>query len=121
VYLRALVAAALFLARMLDSSQFAVLEAFQDTEYVLTTRGTATPGCVPNYLITQLSKVLQQGSQLLLNESDDEHAPTWLRSTAPTQGVSRELFSYRYLIVTYHYSSVLIARKGGSALFYNIP
>jgi hypothetical protein len=32
---------------------------------------------VPDYLITQLAKVLQQGSQLLLNESDDdEHPPT---------------------------------------------
>jgi hypothetical protein len=74
---------------------------------------------VPDYLITQLAKVLQQGSQLLLNESDDdEHPPTptsltildakpaargdkadgeSMGSTAPTRGVSRERFSYWYL------------------------
>jgi hypothetical protein len=70
---------------------------------------------VPDYLITQLAKVLQQGSQLLLNETDDEYPPTpnsltkpdgksgaWgdkadsetMGSTAPARGVSRERFSY---------------------------
>jgi hypothetical protein len=63
---------------MLDSSWFAALEAFQDADYVLTAHGTATPGHVPDYLITQLAKVLQQDSQLPLNESDDEYATTRL-------------------------------------------
>ena len=72
---------------------------------------------VPDYLITQLAKVLQQGSQLLLNESDDEYPPTpssltkpngklefaaWgdkadserMGSTESARGVSRERFSY---------------------------
>jgi len=67
---------------------------------------------VPDYLITQLAKVLQQGSQLLLNESDDEYPPSLTKpdtksasragkadnermgSTAPVRGVSRERFSY---------------------------
>jgi hypothetical protein len=75
--------------------------------------------CVPDYLITQLAKVLQQGSQLLLNESDDDEYPPTptsltipdakpaargdkadgerIGSTAPTRGVSRERFSYWYL------------------------
>jgi hypothetical protein len=57
-----LVVAALSLARVVDSSWFAALEAFQDADYVLVTRGAATPGRVPDYLITQLAKVLQQGS-----------------------------------------------------------
>ncbi|KAI0270863.1 hypothetical protein BGY98DRAFT_937371 [Russula aff. rugulosa BPL654] len=71
VYLRAVVAVA-------HSSWFVALEAFQDADYVLTTRGAATPGHVPDYLITQLAKVLQQESQLPLNESDDEYATTRL-------------------------------------------
>jgi len=41
--LRALVAAAMFLAGTLGSSWFAVLEALQNADYVLTTRGTALP------------------------------------------------------------------------------
>ena len=45
--LRALVAAALFLAGTLGSSWFAVLEALQNADYVLTTRGTAPPGSAP--------------------------------------------------------------------------
>ena len=45
--LRALVAAALFLAGTLGSSWFAVLEALQNADYVLTTRGTA-PGPAPH-------------------------------------------------------------------------
>ena len=71
---------------------------------------------VPDYLITQLAKVLQQGSQLLLNESDDDEYPPTpssltkpdgksaargdkadierMGSTAPARGVSRERFSY---------------------------
>jgi hypothetical protein len=71
---------------------------------------------VPDYRITQLAKVLQQGSQLLLNESDDDEYPPTptsltipdakpaargdkadgerMGSTAPTRGVSRERFSY---------------------------
>jgi hypothetical protein len=71
---------------------------------------------VPDYLITQLAKVLQQGSQLLLNESDDDDYPPTPSSltkpngksaargdkadsermgiTAPARGVSRERFSY---------------------------
>jgi len=68
---------------------------------------------VPDYLITQLAKILQQGSQLLLNESDDDYPPTpssltsgksaargdkadseRMGSTAPAWGVSRERFSY---------------------------
>lgn len=46
--LRALVAAALFLAGTLGSSWFAVLEALQNADYVLTTRGTAPPGSAPS-------------------------------------------------------------------------
>jgi hypothetical protein len=71
---------------------------------------------VPDYLITQLAKILQQGSQLLLNESDDDEYPPTpssltkpdgklavrsdkadserMGSTAPARGVSRERFSY---------------------------
>jgi hypothetical protein len=67
---------------------------------------------VPDYLITRLAKVLQQGSQLLLQELDDEYPPTpssltkpektkldkadseRMGSTAPVRGVSRERFSY---------------------------
>jgi hypothetical protein len=71
---------------------------------------------VPDYIITQLAKVLQQGSQLLLNESDDDDYPPTpssltrpegrsaargdkadserMGSTAPSRGVSRERFSY---------------------------
>lgn len=45
--LRALVAAALFLAGTLGPSWFAVLEALQNADYVLTTRGTAPPGSAP--------------------------------------------------------------------------
>ena len=45
--LRALVAAALFLAGTLGSSWFVVLEALQNADYVLTTRGTAPPGPAP--------------------------------------------------------------------------
>jgi hypothetical protein len=41
--LRALVAAALFLAGTLGPSWFAVLEALQNADYVLTTRGTSLP------------------------------------------------------------------------------
>jgi len=47
VYLRALVAAALFVAGMLGSSWFAALEALQNADHVLTTRGTAPPGPAP--------------------------------------------------------------------------
>lgn len=74
---------------------------------------------VPDYLITRLAKVLQQGSQLLLqHESDEDYPPTpnsptkqpdtksggalshhragseSVGSTAPVQAVSRERFSY---------------------------
>ena len=63
---------------MLDSSWFAALKAFQDADYVLTTRDAATPGHVLDCLITQLAKVLQQDSQLPLNESDEEYTTTWL-------------------------------------------
>lgn len=62
---------------------------------------------VPDYLITQLAKVLQQGSQLLLHELDDEYPPTpssptkpnakdseRMGSTALVRGVTRERFSY---------------------------
>ena len=45
--LRALVVAALPLAGMPGSSWFAVLEALQNADYVLTTRGTAPPAPVP--------------------------------------------------------------------------
>ncbi len=45
--LRALVAAALFLAGTLGPSWFAVLEALQNADYVLTTRGTAPSGPSP--------------------------------------------------------------------------
>jgi hypothetical protein len=45
--LRALVAAALFLAGTLGSSWFAVLESLQNADYVLTTRGTTSPGPAP--------------------------------------------------------------------------
>ena len=71
---------------------------------------------VPDYLITQLAKVFQQGSQLLQHEQDDGHPPTpsnplqsntmsaaWssktdsetvVGSTARIGEVSRERFSY---------------------------
>jgi hypothetical protein len=71
---------------------------------------------VPDHLVTQLAKILQQGSQLLLNESDDDEYPPTpssltkpdgksairsdkadserVGSTAPARGVSREPFSY---------------------------
>ena len=70
---------------------------------------------VPDYLITHLAKVLQQGSQLLLHDLDDDYPPTpssltksetkssarsdkadieMMGSTAPVRGVSRERFSY---------------------------
>ena len=42
--LRALVAAALFVAGTLDSSRFVAAEALQNADYVLTTRRTGTPG-----------------------------------------------------------------------------
>jgi hypothetical protein len=45
--LRALAPAALFLAGTLGSSWFAVLEALQNADYVLTTRGTAPPDPTP--------------------------------------------------------------------------
>ena len=45
--LRPLVVAALFLAGTPGSSWFAVLEALQNADYVLTTRGTAPPGPAP--------------------------------------------------------------------------
>jgi hypothetical protein len=45
--LQALVAAALFLAGTLGSSWFAVLEALQNADYVLTIPGTAPPGLAP--------------------------------------------------------------------------
>ena len=45
--LRALVAAALSLGGTLGSSWFAVLEALQNADYVLTTRGTTSPGPAP--------------------------------------------------------------------------
>ena len=76
---------------------------------------------VPDYLITQLAKVLQQGSQLLQHEGDEGHPPptpnspprpnaksaarsgkkgkaadgeSVVGSTAPVAEVSRERFSY---------------------------
>lgn len=70
---------------------------------------------VPDYLITRLAKVLQQGSQLLQHELDEDYPPTptslvqsddisaaWggkadnegVGSTAPLHAVSRERFSY---------------------------
>jgi hypothetical protein len=72
-------------------------------------------GRVPDYLLTQLAKVLQQGSQLLQHESDEDYSPTptslmqrgdvsvvWgdradseaVGSTEPLRAVSRERFSY---------------------------
>ena len=51
----ALIAAALLPTRTLDSSWFAELEAYQDADYVLATRGGATPGRVAVYLITQFA------------------------------------------------------------------
>ncbi|KAI0263894.1 hypothetical protein BGY98DRAFT_1103745 [Russula aff. rugulosa BPL654] len=48
-----------------------LLEALQDTGYVLTTRGAARPGRVPDYLITQLVKVLRQF--LLTNRTMNTH------------------------------------------------
>jgi hypothetical protein len=45
---------------------------------------------VPNYLITHLAKVLQQGSQLLLQHDEDEdHLPTLISLLQ-----SREWFPY---------------------------
>jgi hypothetical protein len=69
---------------------------------------------VPDYVITQLAKVLQQGSQLLQHESDEDYPPTtspmqasdisaaWdgkansevVGNTVPRPAVSRERFSY---------------------------
>ena len=71
---------------------------------------------VPDYLITQLAKVLQQGSHLLQHEQDDDPPPTpsnppqpktksaarsskaesemIVGSTAPIGEISRERFSY---------------------------
>jgi len=70
---------------------------------------------VPAYLITQLAKILQQGSQLLQDGSSDEYPPTLtslthpeirstplggkadgeeVGSTVPLLAVSRERFSY---------------------------
>ena len=70
---------------------------------------------VPDYLITQLAKILQQGSQLLQDGSSVEHPPTptslthpeirsaplsgkaesgEVGSTVPLLAVSRERFSY---------------------------
>jgi hypothetical protein len=69
---------------------------------------------VPDYLITHLAKVLQQGSQLLLQHEQDEDRPptpisppqskkaksakveaeTMVGSTVPAKEVSRERFSY---------------------------
>jgi hypothetical protein len=85
----------------------------------------------------QLAKDLRQ---FLLNESDDEYAPTRLRRVAQqsqmaslphevTRMIAKEwtvrrpagsLERNRCLIITYHSSSVLIPQKAGSALFYNI-
>jgi hypothetical protein len=45
--LRALLAAALFLDRTPGSSRFAVLAARQNADYLLTTRGTTSPGPAP--------------------------------------------------------------------------
>jgi hypothetical protein len=68
--------------------------------------------CVPDYLITQLAKILQQGSQLLQDGSGEEYPPTptspthrptplsskaegeEVGSTVPLLAVSRERFSY---------------------------
>ncbi|KAF8267460.1 hypothetical protein EI94DRAFT_1730637 [Lactarius quietus] len=64
---------------------------------------------VPDYLITQLAKILQQGSQLLQDGSSEEYPPTpthteirsapllsgeEVGSTVPLLAVSRERFSY---------------------------
>ena len=67
---------------------------------------------VPDYLITQLAKILQQGSQLLHDGSSEEYPPTPtsvtyrstlssdkaegedVGSTVPLWAVSRERFSY---------------------------
>ena len=70
---------------------------------------------VPDYLITQLAKILQQGSQLLQDGSGEEYLPTPtsaahpeirsttlnsntenenVGSTVPLLAVSRERFSY---------------------------
>ena len=68
-------------------------------------------GRVPDYLITQLAKILQQGSQLLQDGSSEEYPPTPtslthpeiqsgkaededIGSTVPLLAVSRERFSY---------------------------
>ncbi|KAH9049809.1 hypothetical protein EDB83DRAFT_2553433 [Lactarius deliciosus] len=60
---------------------------------------------VPDYLITQLAKILQQGSQLLQDGSSEEYSPPDMPlggkadgeevgSTVPLLAVSRERFSY---------------------------
>ncbi|KAH9049815.1 hypothetical protein EDB83DRAFT_2543167 [Lactarius deliciosus] len=60
---------------------------------------------VPDYLITQLAKILQQGSQLLQDGSGEEYSPPDMPlggkadgeevgSTVPLLAVSRERFSY---------------------------
>ncbi len=43
---------------------------------------------VPSYHIAQLAMVLQQGSQLLLSESDDEYLPSlpWLGTKSASRG-----------------------------------
>ena len=60
---------------MLDSSWFG---GFQDADYAFSPHAMPPPGHILGYLITQLAKVLQQDSQLPLNESDDEYTTTWL-------------------------------------------
>lgn len=46
---------------------------------------------IPDYLITQFNKVLQQGSQLLLNESDDDKYPPIPRSQPSTGSLASSL------------------------------
>jgi hypothetical protein len=94
---------------------------------------------VPDYLITQLAKILQQGSQLLQDESSDEYPTTptsathlevlspalsgkaeseEVGSTVPLLAVSRERFSYWCLDLLFFICSD--TAKGRSTIFASV-
>ena len=69
--LRAVVAAALFLAGTLGPSWFAVLEALQNADYVLTTRGTAPPA--PAALGATSGTPVKRGSAQTEGQQQQQH------------------------------------------------